>query len=79
MSTYIAYLSSDQHLAGPTSNCIVRPADQQEHSKNQQSLKIYYGWYGLPLGTSPTIVATIDPQGKIQKVIMRGVRQAFLR
>ena len=31
------YLSSDQHLAGPTSNCTVRPADQQEHLKNQQS------------------------------------------
>ena len=31
-----AYLSSVQHLAGPTSNCTVRPADQQEHLKNQQ-------------------------------------------
>ena len=28
---------SDQHLAGSNSNCTVRPADQQEHFKNQQS------------------------------------------
>ena len=30
-----AYLPSDPHLAGPTSIYIVKPADQQDQTKNQ--------------------------------------------
>ena len=38
-----AYLPSDPHLAGPTSIYVVKPVDQQGHSKNQHfQLHTYY-------------------------------------